>query len=610
MDAPQTGSREQPLTGAPGADGALPRWPILCLLPFLAGVAGAAWTLCTDLKEPPAGIWSQSPDAYLSLRAIVAPILRLSLALILGWGAVLATLGPRATERRLRWLLGGGSAWSPRGWAVCVAILLSMLLLLRFWTFRHYVQLPLQIRGNDSWTFYSCANAMHVGEDPYDHSETVGDYAYPPWLLTLIAPAVPDDPNAIRLRHATRAEGSNKFTFVYQGWKARWALARWLLIPPIGLALLSLVAPPRRAMACALLVPLLLGHQEIAKDLRQGQITLCLLAVLVAYAVCLRHGRPFLGGFIAGLSVPTKIFPGLLLPYSLWTREYRTAAGIALGTAVGFLVPVFALDRGWDLTKHAFAVMSKTHEALYTTPSPYEHNQSLLMGVARLFPPVEAGEPSPAGRVAILRTIPPLALGAGLVLLMLGIPRRAPRDGEGRLLDIGAILTLSLLAFPQVHSYQFTVNVVPLLALACAARSRTSPDAWGRACAVAALLLLTWFLWGAGGHTVEAAACLGIAAAVLSRGDGRGNGRAALLAGALTLAWFLAQFQGYGRYEIHFPDTHYLLGEGGTYLRGFFLWIGPFRNALRQNMGILASLLTLALWWILRRRDGPQPEPA
>ncbi|MBI4231077.1 MAG: hypothetical protein HY608_09615, partial [Planctomycetes bacterium] len=253
-------------------------WPILCLLPVLAGVAGTAWALGVDLQGPPTGYWVQSSDAYWSLRALVHPVLRISIAIVLGWSAVVAFRGPRETERGLRILLGGHATWSARMWAASAALLLAMLLLLRFWTLHHYVRLPLQIRGSDSWTFYSCANALHAGEDPYDHSETVGDYAYPPWLLTLIAPTVPDDPDTMRLRRAAGAEGAGMFTRDYQEWKTRWALVRWLLLPPIGLALLTLVAPQRRAMACAILVPLLLGHQEIAKDLRQGQITLCILA--------------------------------------------------------------------------------------------------------------------------------------------------------------------------------------------------------------------------------------------------------------------------------------------------------------------------------------------
>ncbi len=538
-----------------------PARPILVLLPLLAAGALLLWASGIppfespppppDLDAFPLEHWIGMRGAALSLQ-ILAPALRAGAILVwIAWPALAIFLGPARFERHLRALAGWRPPATVRSATLQGGFLVALLLLARFWTLSHYVGFPLQIRNTDAWCFYGSGAGLKAGEDPYRVSETVGHYAYPPWPLWILAGTMPNDPAMLDIwRGLADSIETGQGTVLFFRWRSHFVLVSWLALGAWGLGTLALVRPERRAFLLPLWLLLLLGHQEIATDLRAGQITQILAALLVAYALLARSGMAFAGGFLAGLTVPAKIFPGILLPYSLWTREYRAACGIATGAAVGFLLPV--LTHGWSLTARALDVMRDVNANLVREP-PYEHNQSLLMGISRITQAMDEPGWRAEGPVArFLATVSPVAIFLGLWLLARGIPRRAPQDGEGRLLDLAGILPVCLLAFPQISSYQFTLHTLCIAGLAIALRA----------------LGASWRPWL-----------------------------------VLLLAWFLAQFQGYGDYEIHLTDTKRALQGWETHLRAAVAWIPPLRDSMLCNWGVLSSILTLALWWMLRRRE-------
>lgn len=532
--------------------------PVATLLPLALAALAFAWArfdvrpfpwLDPRGADPQPVEWIEFQRALIGFPHLQEAVGDISIVLALLWTAVLTLRGWGRTERDLRELVGLRVPMT-RGAAARAALVAAAAFgLVRTWTYRHYMQIPLQIEGKDSWTLYACGVALRSGANPYTDCPNVGAYAYLPWVLAAMAPMLPASDDAA-MQAAQDPALDDLVPDTYIAWRARWWLLRTMALPAVGAGLLLLVNPSRRGRATILLVPLLLGHHEIAKDFRQGQITILLLAALLGWSVCMERGAHATGGILAGLTFPAKLFTSFLLPYALWVRERRAAAWMAVAAAAGVILPLLLYDT--RITDDALRVIRATGEGLYRADPPYEHNQSLMMGISRLLQPaVDTGRLSLDGRERLLRVAAPCILVWGVAILAAGIPRRPPRDGEERMMDLGAILTVCLLVFPQVHSYQFSLHVVPVVAIACAF--------WRRGA-------------GAGPWT------------------------------ALVAAWFLASFQGYARYEIHLPDPCFDLTPRERMLQPWVLWIGPLRDLTGRNFGILANLVTLALWAKERRR--------
>jgi hypothetical protein len=106
----------------------------------------------------------------------------------------------------------------------------------------------------------------------------------------------------------------------------------------------------------------------VMSDLRYAQLTIPMLASIVASWSSARSGRPTAAGFYLGLGASLKLIPALLVLWLLCKRQWRTAIVAALVFAAFALVPVVRLGGGvwWDyLFRAAPLATSVYHDSVY-----------------------------------------------------------------------------------------------------------------------------------------------------------------------------------------------------------------------------------------------------
>lgn len=142
-----------------------------------------------------------------------------------------------------------------------------------------------------------------------------------------------------------------------------------------------------------------------------GQVTPIMLLLTVGAWYSYRRGYPIVTGILLAVVVWTKFYPGLLILYFLWKREWRVVASAAIATVLVILFQMALV--GFDgfisfFTEVLPPLLSEGQPAL-------NHSNSSLLGfVQRLF--------APAPQV-ILVTESPLLLSItryGFTLLLLG----------------------------------------------------------------------------------------------------------------------------------------------------------------------------------------------
>ncbi len=85
-------------------------------------------------------------------------------------------------------------------------------------------------------------------------------------------------------------------------------------------------------------LPVLACLPPIAHTLMRGQANVFLLLLLCGAMAAVIHNRHWLAGACLAGTACLKIFPAYLLLYPLWRRDWRAAAGWAIGLFVGLLL--------------------------------------------------------------------------------------------------------------------------------------------------------------------------------------------------------------------------------------------------------------------------------
>lgn len=194
--------------------------------------------------------------------------------------------------------------------------------------------------------YYQAALALAQGETPYQGING-WNYLYPPLLAQLLVPMTFLDDHAMVVNiwfglHLVLLAG----TFGLLARYVRADDAKWLWIAPIFFF-------------------------PFWQALYLGQITIVMLALLVACWAALKEGQKVIAGSILALAIWIKVFPFLLVLYFLWRRDWAVLYGtfiVGVGLAA-FQVLILGpelmqdfIDVLWNLT--ARGQPAATHENL------------------------------------------------------------------------------------------------------------------------------------------------------------------------------------------------------------------------------------------------------
>lgn len=178
-----------------------------------------------------------------------------------------------------------------------------------------------------------------------------------------------------------------------------------------------------------------------------------LLALLVAAAADLSDGREGRAGTWVGLATALKVFPGLVLPYFAWRRQWKAlGVGIAVLAGVTLLALVPYGPRGMV-------------DALQNWITLALHGQNYQGGQIAAFHMQKLGRLGYAIGGAPASIFALQALAVGLVLAILS--RRPPSDDAP--LEIGSVLLLAVLLTPVAWLHTFTLGYLAWVAVVASA---------------------------------------------------------------------------------------------------------------------------------------------
>ena len=377
------------------------------------------------------------------------------------------------------------------------------------------IVVPLGVRkGQDITTEIAQAHRILDGLVLYHTPQTQGIW-WPPFALLVVVPfAALSDASLVLAKACWGALG-----IVALAWSIYESGRRWGWRP--ALVALAVVLFP------------------IHNNFRHLNFETLLVALLVAAAADLADGRPARAGVWVGLATALKIFPGLLLPYFAWRRQWKAfgaAAAVAAGVTVLALLPygpggaLEALENFVSLTIHGQNFQGGTIVGL--------HMQKLgRLGYAL------GG--APASIVALH------LLAAGLVLARLARRPAPPTDDPP--LEVGMVILLAVLVTPIAWLHTFTLGYLAWVAAVAypPTLAGVAARAWTSALVGAGILasgILAHIPWG------------GALAFVPKHNDTVGS---LMLLALLTLAPFIS-----ARTTASPPDPLSAMRRGGTLMRG------------------------------------------
>ncbi|MFI4933179.1 MAG: glycosyltransferase family 87 protein [Caulobacterales bacterium] len=213
-----------------------------------------------------------------------------------------------------------------------------------------------------------------------------------------------------------------------------------------------------------------------------GQPNLMLLAMMLAGLALMQSNRGWAAGAMFAAATALKAFPIAILPYLIWRRRWKAAAGMAVFTAV-FLVLVPAPFRGFERnlqdlkTWSQGMVFSANEKGFGQRPGQNWSwkNQSLIAVTHRFLRPVnaEAEDPKAApiyvnvanltydqANLALLAIAG--LIGVGFVAAMPPERRRTPASDAA---EYALLITLMTIASPLARAYYFIWLLFPLTLL-------------------------------------------------------------------------------------------------------------------------------------------------
>lgn len=108
-----------------------------------------------------------------------------------------------------------------------------------------------------------------------------------------------------------------------------WTIASVVVLVALTVAICRLVALPIAPFWCWTLALLLPAWYPVWHHLHVGQLTIFLLALLLAALIAWRRGAHTLAGILVALATLIKMFPGFLLLYLLVRRQWRVVVAAA-----------------------------------------------------------------------------------------------------------------------------------------------------------------------------------------------------------------------------------------------------------------------------------------
>ncbi|MHC4948414.1 MAG: glycosyltransferase family 87 protein [Planctomycetota bacterium] len=234
----------------------------------------------------------------------------------------------------------------------------------------------------------------------------------------------------------------------------------------------------RPVPAWAVAILLALAARPILSDLQHGNINILVLFLVMAGLVAWTGRRDLLAGVLLGVATVVKVTPGLLLPYMLWKRQWRTVAGFGLGAGLAILGPALVLGPARDAELHAawFDLMVRPYLVDGEVRATTHINQSLPGVVFRLLTDsggVDASDDEPVHRINLASMDPGAArwLVRGLSLAVVAwlafvcrtpcLPRRRWRLAA----ELGLVLIAMLLLSERSWKHHYVTMVLPLAAL-------------------------------------------------------------------------------------------------------------------------------------------------
>ena len=256
--------------------------------------------------------------------------------------------------------------------------------------------------------------------------------------------------------------------------KAAWTALLLAALAGAFLVLRRALAIDTGLLALAFLVP----STALATALGYGPpYALLLLLCALAFASAQR-GHEWACGLLLAPVAALKLYALALLPYFLWTRRWRAAAGLVLGLLALGAFSVAVLGLPVHLTYLREMLPASLDGRIIDPYSPYW--QTLAAVSRRLFQ--FEPELNPAAVADIPRLASFLSRAAAALLLVPVLASARTADGpEQQRRQWAALLVASLATSPMTASYHLVLLVLPCALLLCDAAPR-------RAAAVLALL--------------------------------------------------------------------------------------------------------------------------
>lgn len=178
-----------------------------------------------------------------------------------------------------------------------------------------------------------------------------------------------------------------------------------------------------------------------------GQVTIIMLALLTVIWVAVRVRRPHMAGMVLALATWIKVFPGLLILYFLWKRDWAVLRGVVIA-GLGLLIFQVALSGPGEML--AFLETLVTLVSGGQPQATYE-NLSIFAFTSRLFQENTFVEPVYVDEMLFLVSRLVLTLGvffiAMITIFRSNVDTRQPHT-LGRLFDLEfgtVILTILLM---------------------------------------------------------------------------------------------------------------------------------------------------------------------
>lgn len=288
------------------------------------------------------------------------------------------------------------------------------------------IVVPLGVRkGDDITTEIAQAHRILDGLVLYHTPQTQGIW-WPPFALLVVVPfAALADASLVLAKACWGVLG-----MVALAWSVHEAGRRWGWRP--ALVALAVVLFP------------------VHNNFHHLNFETLLVALLVAAAADLADGRAARAGVWVGLATALKIFPGLLLPYFAWRRQWRAfGAGVAVAAGVTLLALVPYGPAG-------------ALEALENFVSLTIHGQNFQGGTIVGFHMQKLGRLGYAIGGAPASIVVLHLVATGLVLATLA--RRPTPPADDPPLEIGIVTLLAVLITPIAWLHTFTLGYLAWVA--------------------------------------------------------------------------------------------------------------------------------------------------